>query len=50
MVVKEVTLVASVTGPEANVSANAPPEILAPFDSEIVPAELRVTEVLPERS
>ena len=48
--VKEETLVARVTGPEANVMANAPPDILAPFDSEIVPAELRVTEVLPVRS
>ncbi len=27
--------------------ASAPPDILAPLDSEIVPAELRVTEVLP---
>ena len=48
--VKDVTLVARVTGPEAKVRASAPPDILAPLDSEIVPAELRVTEVLPERS
>ena len=48
--VKEETLVARVTGPEAKVSASAPPDILAPLDSEIVPAELRVTEVLPVRS
>ncbi len=48
--VNEVTAVARVTGPEAKVSASVPPDILAPLDSEIVPAELRVTEVLPERS
>ena len=50
MVVNEVTAVARVTGPEAKVSASVPPDILAPLDSEIVPAELRVTEVLPVRS
>ena len=50
MVVKEETLVARVTGPDAKVIANAPPDILAPLDSEIVPAELRVTEVPPVRS
>ena len=49
-VVNEVTLVASVGEPEANVRARDPPDILAPLDSEIVPAELRVTEVLPVRS
>ena len=48
--VKEETLVARVAGPEAKVSASAPPDILAPLDSEIVPAELRVTEVPPVRS
>ena len=46
-VVKEETLVATVTGLEANVMANAPPDILAPLDSEIVSTELSVTEVLP---
>ena len=48
--VKEVTLVASVGEPEANVNDNALPNILAPLDSETVPTELRVTEVLPLRS
>ena len=45
--VKDVTLVARVTGPEAKVRASAPPDILAPLDSEIVSTELSVTEVLP---
>ena len=47
MVLSEVTVVARVTGPEAKVRASAPPDILALPDSEIVPAELRLTDALP---
>ena len=47
MVVSEATAVARVAGPEAKVSASAPPDILALPDSETVPAELRLTDVLP---